>query len=73
MLDWIDDHLAEKLMIKADFFSRTGEQQASRLLMAQVTQQYPETQQAHIARARLGDEPVVIGAPPTTQPAQEQQ
>lgn len=63
LLAWIDEQLARKLMIEADYYRRTGEPEATRLLLSQVAAQYPDTSQARQARGRL------ILDPPSTRPA----
>ncbi len=68
LLQWIDEQLAEKLMITADFYRRTGDPEAGRLLLARVTQEYPDTAQAEDARRDLER-----NAAPTTRPAAEGQ
>ncbi len=53
-IDWVDEQLAEKLVLESSFFARTGEPAASRRLLAEVIERYPETPQAERARRRLG-------------------
>lgn len=69
VLAWIDEQLAEKLMIEAAYYGRTGEPHASRLLLAQVTALYPQTQQAQRAERRLERSPAPASESPTTNPA----
>ncbi len=61
-LAWIDQQLAQKLVIEADYFRRTGEPNASQLLLAEVARDYPDTPQAAQARRRLD------GQQPSTRP-----
>jgi outer membrane assembly lipoprotein YfiO len=67
-LAWIDEQLAEKLMIEADYYRRTGEPDAAGLLLAQVASQYPDTSHAQRARRRLDRAPS-----PATMPSGEAQ
>ena len=60
LIRWINDQLAEKLVIEADYYGRVDEPEAKRLLLRRAAEQYPDTEHGQAAAAR-------IPAPATTQ------